>query len=384
MSTSICLRFQRLMVLRVLGLLAAIVPMLATNQTAFAQGNLAKLIPFRRPTVEADPKKQYWISDDNGPWMVMAYSFAGEGGEEDAHKLAIELRRDFGLEAYVHRQEFDPGAEMKDVKMLGVDMYGNPKRAKAYSGGKYDEFVVLVGNYPAVDDAKCQAAMRTVRMVNPKSLGGKGADTRSELRNWRIGVTRQAGLKQGIDLGPMHKAFATRNPKIPNTPTAKATIDPFVKTLNAGRKYSLLTNRGKYTVTVATFRGETAFREEDYNPQVASGKKSKLEMAGQNAMKLAEALRAKGYEAYEFHDRHESIVTVGSFNEIGTPDENGKTELTPAIAKVIKTFESKKVPLPESPGELACVPQQVEGIMMDVSPQIIRVPKETMADKYQP
>jgi hypothetical protein len=185
-------------------------------------------------------------------------------------------------------------------------------------------------------------------------------------------------------IGPMYKAFATRNPKLPNDPVAQKSMDPFVKELNAGRRYCLLNNPGKYTVTVATFRGETAFKEEEYNRLTKDRKKSKLELAGKNAMKVVEALRAKGFEAYEFHDRYESIVTVGSFDELGKKDANGKIELTPALAKVIKTFESQKVPYPDRPGELACVPQQIEGIMMDVSPQIIRVPKESVADKYHP
>lgn len=387
MSTSIHPRTRLLAALRVLGILGVIVQMLAASQMARAQGTLAKLIPFKQTKVDADPNKQYWVNDDNGPWMIMAYSFAGEEGDVDAQKLVLELRRDYGLEAYVHRQQFDPAAEMKDVKMLGVDQYGNPKKAKAISGGKYYEYVVLVGEYPELDDPKCQAALKRIRTLQPKSLGGAG-DSRNQVRTAREGLIGQAvrttGTRVPNSIGPMYKAFATRNPKLPNDPVAQKSMDPFVKDLNAGRRYSLLSNPGKFTVTVATFRGETAYKEDEFNRLTKDRKKSKLETAGKNAMKLVEALRAKGFEAYEFHDRFESIVTVGSFNELGKTDENGKTELTPALAKVIKTFESRKVPIPERPGELACVPQQVEGIMMDVSPQIIRVPKESVADKYQP
>jgi len=47
--------------------------------------------------------------------------------------------------------------------------------------------------------------------------------------------------------------------------------------------------------------------------------KSELEAAAEKAHRLAKALRMKGYDAYEFHDRYASIVTVGSFNSAGTP-----------------------------------------------------------------
>jgi hypothetical protein len=387
MSTSIHPRTRLFAILRILGILGAIVQMLAASQMACAQGTLAKLIPFRQQKVDADPAKQYWVTDDSGPWMVMAYSFAGEDGELDAHKLVLELRRDFGLEAYVHRQQFDPAAEMKDVKMLGVDKMGNPKRAKAFSASKYNEYVVLVGDYPAVDDPKCQAAIKRVRTLQPKSLGGVG-DSGNKVRTARQGLVGQAiattGVKVPTSIGPMYKAFATRNPKLSSDPVAQKSMDPFVKALNSESDFSLLKNPGKYTITVATFRGATSFREDDFERLTTGKKANKLVVAGNNAVNLAKALRAKGFEAYEFHDRFESIVTVGSFNDLGKTDANGKTELTPAIAKIIKTFESKKVPIPDRPGELACVPQQVDGIMMDVSPQIIRVPKESVADQYQP
>ena len=56
------------------------------------------------------------------------------------------------------------------------------------------------------------------------------------------------------------------------------------------------------------------------------------------AHKLTLALRKKGYEAYEFHDRFSSIVTVGSFDSTGTPRADGKTEINPAAYKIMCAF----------------------------------------------
>ena len=48
-----------------------------------------------------------------------------------------------------------------------------------------------------------------------------------------------------------------------------------------------------------------------------SSGRSKLEEAAYNAHLLVVALRKQGVEAYEFHDRHESLVTIGSFDSVG-------------------------------------------------------------------
>ena len=71
---------------------------------------------------------------------------------------------------------------------------------------------------------------------------------------------------------------------------------------------------------------------------------SALEEAGEAAHKLVEVLRNQGYEAYEFHDRGSSIVTVGSFDSVGTPRADGKIEIyfddmkAPIMTATDKTF----------------------------------------------
>ena len=85
--------------------------------------------------------------------------------------------------------------------------------------------------------------------------------------------------------------------------------------------------------------------------------KSTLAEAADKAHRLAKALRMKGYEAYEFHDRYASIVTVGSFNSVGTPRPDGRMEINAEIAAVMKTFGTD----PDSREELDRVPARVEG-----------------------
>ena len=42
----------------------------------------SKLVLFKH--LEADPEEMYPITEDNGPWMIMAATFSGDGAEEQA------------------------------------------------------------------------------------------------------------------------------------------------------------------------------------------------------------------------------------------------------------------------------------------------------------
>jgi hypothetical protein len=52
------------------------------------------------------------------------------------------------------------------------------------------------------------------------------------------------------------------------------------------------------------------------------------------------ALREAGYEAYQFHDREQSIVTVGGFDQLGTTDANNRFVYSEGIRAVIERFSS--------------------------------------------
>ena len=83
------------------------------------------------------------------------------------------------------------------------------------------------------------------------------------------------------------------------------------------------------------------------------GKPSKLEIAADNAHRLTEMLRKKGIEAYEFHDRFESIVTIGSFDTVGNELPDGRIDLQPQIHQIMQTYGAERSPLPNQ-GQ-ACV-----------------------------
>ena len=105
-----------------------------------------KLIPFK--SIEADPNRSYWLTEDNGPWMIFTTSFAGEGAEQQAHDLVLELRKRYKLEAYMDKRHFD---FTEPVYGKGLNRYGGPKRMKYRNATSFDEIAVLVGNYSSLD-----------------------------------------------------------------------------------------------------------------------------------------------------------------------------------------------------------------------------------------
>jgi hypothetical protein len=375
---------------------------------AVAGGPLDSLVPFRSK-VEADPKKNYQLTKSNGPWMIMAISLAGDDAEVKAQKVALELRRDHKLEAWVHEQEIDRG---DTVIGLGVDKYNNPRKMKNMRGGATREVAVMVGNFNSADDPAATRTLEQVRSANIKALAnGEVFSDNSGLNAIRSAYFNAAARAKAAarkskpqTRGPLGRAFMTRNPLQPVEEVAQATIDPFVVELNRGVEYSLLDNPKQYTVVVGTFRGAAAFSEEKFAESVAKVRNktqgdSPLDKATKDAMLVTAKLREEGWEAYIFHDQFETLVTIGGFDDLGPRMPDGHIELQSGIAKVIKKFEAKKSTLggngrgavqPVS-AQVALVPVtrkvthegRTYDVPLDVSPRLIQVPRQSIADVYR-
>jgi hypothetical protein len=110
---------------------------------------------------------------------------------------------------------------------------------------------------------------------------------------------------------------------------------------------------------------------------------NKLEEAAIKAHRLTAALRKQGVEAYEFHDRYESIVTVGSFDSVGTPRADGKTEINPQIHQLMRAYGAQRQQLPGG-ASLGLVPRTLDGVAFDVQPMPVGVPKKSIATAYAP
>ncbi len=292
--------------------------------------------------------------------MVMACDFSGEGAEKQAHELVVELRKRYKLPAYSYLGHFDPGK----AEVLGFNKYGKKPRAAYYKyrEGKNPEHpdlvevAVLVGNYRAADDPKAQSVLHTLKYAKPKCLELKdGKQTQQTLTGWRLAqqqVYEMIGSAKK-ELGPMRHAFIVPNPLLPAEYFNQRGLDEETIALNKDVPYSLLECPGKYTVQVATFKGSTVIRQADIR-DIEEGRKemgSQLAVAAQQADALVKELRRLGYDAYQYHDRYSSIVTVGNFKSPGTTLANGQIDFDPTIKKIIEIF-SARPPDPNDPTQI--------------------------------
>ena len=337
------------------------------------------------PSVSADRDKTYPVTEDNGPWMIMAYTFTGHDAASKANELALELRQRYKLHAYTYEGRFDLG----EATGSGIDKYGNPIKWKYYKQGsrhvELKEVAVLVGDFGGADDSEAQKMRAKLRVYQPKCLEVAKDDKSTEetLTGWRQ-IQNQIYSVVGSDKqkpGPMNHAFIVPNPLLPPEYfNQKHGIDPDVLALNEGVPYSLLDCPGKFTVQVATFKGTVIIKQEEIKEIEEGGKPmdSKLAKAAENADKLTKALREKGYEAYQFHDLSASIVTVGSFDSCGTPRPDGRTEINPGVHKIINLFKAETITLPGDPTPRSRL-QTLVGIPFDVQPIPVQVPKRSIS-----
>lgn len=299
--------------------------------------------------VDTDPAKAYTLSEENGPWMVMTSSFSGKGAEKQARELVLELRKRYKLPAYVYVGHFDPGK----AEVRGVDKFGKKKKGVYYKyreskNGEHPDLVevaVLVGNYRSADDPKAQSVLQTLKYAKPQCLDVKDGKTTSQnLTGWRLAqqqVYEMIGSKKK-EMGPMSHSFIVPNPMLPPEYFNQRGLDEETIALNKDVPYSLLECSGKYTVQVATFKGNAVIRQSDIQ-DIEEGRKemkNQLAVAAQKADALAKQLRQLGYDAFQYHDRYTSIVTVGNYRSPGTTLPDGQIDFDPRIKRTIEVFSA--------------------------------------------
>ncbi len=332
------------------------------------------LIPFKR--VDAEAGKEYRLTEDQGPWMIMATSFAGPGAEQQAQNLIFELRRKYNIESYLHRKTFD---FTEPVVGLGVNRFGGPRVMRHANAAKFDEIAVLVGNFEDVNDPRIEKVLNEVKHVRPECLDiSKNKQTSQRFIGLREIQRRLTPDPEKKQFGPMGNAFVTRNPLLPQEYFVPQGLDPFVENMNRDLPYSLLKNRGEYSVRVAVFRGASTMKVGE-----ADKLASKLGDAEVKAHELTRLLRKQGVEAYEFHDRYESIVTIGSFDSVGSKQPDGTIELNPAVHRLMQEYGPKKETLPGLAG-LGVIPRTLNGISFDIQPVPVQVPRASIAAAYRP
>ena len=260
----------------------------------------------------------YALTQDSGPWLIVAASFSGTGSEQQAHNLAAELRERFHLHAYVH--EID--SNFRDDSENSRGQSGETSRRHYRRGDEARELAVLVGDFPSIDGPDAQQMLSRVKTLQPNALNvdpNQTTQSMAQARQVQNAILEKLGKSK--KRGPMGQAFFTRNPLLPREYFVPKGVDAFVAKMNEGVEHSLLDNPGRQTIQVATFRGKTILQTsatEDPSTKSFWGghknnDKNPLVEAAENAHLLAKELRSHGFDAYEFHDRTESIVAIGAF-----------------------------------------------------------------------
>ena len=109
---------------------------------------------------------------------------------------------------------------------------------------------------------------------------------------------------------------------------------------------------------------------------------SELVICANKANMLTKALRAEGIEAWEFHDRAESYVCVGSFDWLKKTNASGNVVQNPEIRETILKYKGNVrmsqgqpvvvgVPVPKSLRKL----KNEQTIAYDMQPLPVVVPK---------
>jgi hypothetical protein len=322
-----------------------------------ADGQISKLfVPTSRNAAPTDARAAngrqpadvnadgYALTQNSGPWLIVAASFTGDGAEKQAQDLATELREKFHLHSYVHEMDF----KFKDDSD-GGGKYGANSRRRFRRGDEARELAVLIGDFASINGPDAQQMLAFVKAMEPAALNvdpSQSAQAMAEARRLQDAVLEKLGKER--KRGPMGQAFFTRNPLLPREYFVPKGVDKFVAQMNEGVEHSLLDNPGRQTIQVATFRGntilQTSAKEDSATKSFWGGHKkddkNPLIEAAENAHLLAKELRSHGFDAYEFHDRTQSIVTIGAFAQTTQQLPDGRVVAIPEVQKIVQTFDA--------------------------------------------
>ena len=370
--------------------------------------------------IEAAKGKEYNLTKRHGPWMIMVASFKtpaperrlkdGMTPKQAADQLVYELRKQ-GIPAYAYSRNEVRG-EVKIIDRMGRT---SDREYKA----NQEEYCVLAGNYESNDESTKggRLAKDTLEWIensfkpafltelNP-NFERAGAASRSSVRQLKSGGIRRitpGKAKQGD--GPLAGAFLTLNPLLKPEEIQARKQDPLLIKLNSGNELSLYNNPGKYTLVVASFYGKSSkaqvgmvglanFREAQKSFKVGQS----LDEAAEGAWELATLIR-RGFfvtalddddprtppkppkpmpmEAWIWHDRFNSVVTVGSFDSLDDPNIpilqrafGAKVKEHAQTRKPFLAAEQLTVPAIPKPNQL---PEK--SWIFDPKPQLVEVPR---------
>ncbi|MGB7346124.1 MAG: hypothetical protein WBD20_18040 [Pirellulaceae bacterium] len=319
---------------------------------------------------------RYELTEEDGPWLILGTTFVGEDAKSRAEKSAEQIRRELNLPAFIYREKFDFNGRVQ-----GGAAGSRPMRfANAY---EYEAYAVLIGEYATIKDGNVETDLKAIKSLQLEVYTDPNevrAETNAETPATTLKAFSQKLFqsRKGRTKGPMANAFVTRNPMLPEEYFSAPEVDMFVRQLNDGKEFgefNLLACDGKYTVVVCTFEGLGTIvdgrKEKDFVPS-----SKRMDKFATDARKMVLKLRSDGEEAYQFHDRYRSLVTVGSFESLGRELPGGGFEYTPEIRRLMQKYSAFNSQVARVvPGKNGIAANHAAMIPFDVQPTPIAVPK---------
>ncbi len=324
--------------------------------------------------LETDSAKSYVVTKKCGPWMIMVTSLRGNPNDPEsvtnaqkaAHELVMELRKK-GIPAWTHEQK----GELEEIASYDR----NGKSVTRFVASQRNRICVLAGEYSSIDTDEKDATKAKHAKIAQETLAWMQKYHPKALANGNFKPTPGRP-------GPLSRAFLTLNPMFTEDEIAQMAYDkdPLLKQLNKGQNFNLLLNPAKYTLIVATFQGsskhviatgEKQERDATFKFDSMLEKNISLDKAGQSAWTLVHLLRNQGHEAFVFHERFRSVVTVGGFNDSNDP----------RIAKFVEQWGPKIKPDPKTrqdvltPEILQIGGNNPQMFVLDLAPELMKVPK---------
>jgi hypothetical protein len=280
--------------------------------------HLATWSSARADHVIADPNREYPVTPDVGPWMILAASYTGPDAQELSRQCVLQLRARDNLNAFV----FNYADEERRKQQEELDRMQQAQPGARRRHIRIDEQCgVLIGGYPDMETAR--KALDGVKKLNPPKLNLGPNKTTTEFMTFITPDPKTNGATvQRMEVNPFTNAFVTRNPTTRHDSAAgRDKPDPFLKELNDGRPYSLLTCKKPYSLAVFELQGTAVIaprtQASTFLSSLGLGSRGGdvLNASAKQAEEIARVLREMKIDAYVLHTRHSSIVAVGGYDD---------------------------------------------------------------------
>ncbi len=312
--------------------------------------------------------KTYKLTPKHGPWMIKVASLWEETDHREelvANELVYKLRK-AGIPAYIHRQE-------EAVEQIeSIDRNG--QRRQRSLTAQHSMIAVLAGNYAKPDGKDAQQTLNFIR--NPKKFDTK--------------VTVDFdGRKEVVPIS-VRTAFLIQNPLLPPDEMSKQVTDPLILALNSGTDHSLFENRGKFTLIVASFYGQSKVKPVEFGKfDRALTKESRISLdnAARESWELMKTLRKLNYPAFVYHDQFCSVVTIGEFK---SSDDPGIQELFNKFRAKPDIHPKSGQPLTDTQGKPLLLPVNVQfdknerPVLVDAPTHQMGTPQFVMNGNFSP